>query len=104
MSRILYSWLNLNTCIDLFIIVHNSCTDLHFIVCTNRLQETKPDWRWQLQPSGRFAHNKRYVEEVGKQTSLKVLYYEEMRGFRKEGANDVNGHIFIMQKTPTQEL
>lgn len=64
----------------------------------NRLQETKPDWRWQLQPSGRFAHNKQYVEAVGKQCSLRVIHYEEMRGFRKEGAKDVNGHIFVMQK------
>ena len=69
-----------------------------------RLQETNPHWRWQLQPSGRFAHNKKYVEEVAKQTSLKVLYYEEMLGFRKEGGNDVNGHIFIMQKMGSQEL
>lgn len=68
------------------------------------LQETNPNWRWQLQPSGRFAHNKKYVEEVAKQTSLKVLYYEEMLGFRKEGGNDVNGHIFIMQKMGSQEL
>lgn len=69
------------------------------------LQESKPDWRWQLQPSGRFAHNKEYVEKVGKKCSLEVLHYEEMRGFRKEGSNDVNGHIFIMQKvTASQEL
>lgn len=62
------------------------------------LNENKPDWRWQLQPSGRFAHNKRYVEDVGKQHSLNVLHYEAMRGFRHEGGKDVNGHIFIMQK------
>lgn len=71
-----------------------------------KLQEAKPDWRWQLQPSGRFAHNKKYVEEVGVQCHIKLLYYEEMRNFRKEGANSVNGHIFIMQKIPadSQEL
>jgi predicted TPR repeat methyltransferase len=79
---------------------------LIFHLQPSRLQATKPDWRWQLQASGRFAHNKEYVEEVGKQCSLKVLYYEEMRGFRKEGANDVNGHIFIMEKqsSPSEEL
>jgi len=69
-----------------------------------KLQQTNPSWRWQLQASGRFAHNKKYVEEVGNQCSLKLLHYEEMRGFRKEGANDVNGHIFIMQKVSSQEL
>ena len=56
------------------------------------------DWKWQLQPSGRFAHNKEYVLEVSKQCHLKVLRYEEMRGFRHEGGKDVNGHIFILQK------
>lgn len=74
------------------------------IISILRLQETKPDWRWQLQPSGRFAHNKEYVESVGKQCSFRVVYYEEMRGFRKEGAKDVNGHIFVMEKVASQEL
>mmetsp|Transcript_22771 Transcript_22771/g.33349 ORF Transcript_22771/g.33349 Transcript_22771/m.33349 type:complete len:94 (+) Transcript_22771:245-526(+) len=63
------------------------------------------EWRWQLQPSGRFAHNKQYVLEVSKNHNLKVLRYEEMRGFRNEGGKDVNGHIFIVQKVEVgQEL
>ncbi len=63
-----------------------------------RLNENKPDWRWQLQPSGRFAHNRNYVAEVGKDHNLKVVHYEAMRAFRHEGGKDVNGHIFVMEK------
>ena len=63
-----------------------------------RLKDTKADWRWQLQPSGRFAHNKDYVISVGKDHSLQTVHYEAMDGFRKEGQTDVRGHIFIMQK------
>lgn len=70
----------------------------------NRLRETRPDWRWQLTPSGRFAHNRDYVEAVGKEHSLKTIHYEQMNGFRKEGRNDVRGHIFIMQKVIKDEL
>lgn len=79
----------------LFYFIHAS---LYVLVFVFSLKETNPDWRWQLQPSGRFAHNKKYVEEVALECSLKVLHYEEMLGFRKEGVNDVNGHIFVMQK------
>lgn len=56
------------------------------------------EWRWQLQPSGRFAHNKDYVEKIGASHSFQLLYYEPMRGFRHEVGVPVNGHIFIMQK------
>ena len=69
-----------------------------------RLKETKPDWRWQLTPSGRFAHNREYVEAIGKDHNLKTIYYEQMDGFRKEGRKDVRGHIFIMQKIVNDEL
>mmetsp|Transcript_8990 Transcript_8990/g.11320 ORF Transcript_8990/g.11320 Transcript_8990/m.11320 type:complete len:499 (+) Transcript_8990:77-1573(+) len=62
------------------------------------LSTSKPDWRWQLQPSGRFAHSKDYVISVGTDNSLRTIHYEAMDGFRKEGKNDVRGHIFIMQK------
>jgi predicted TPR repeat methyltransferase len=62
------------------------------------LQITKSDWKWQLTPSGRFAHRKEYVEQVGKDHSLETIYYEPMNDFRREGAVSVRGHIFIMKK------
>jgi predicted TPR repeat methyltransferase len=58
-------------------------------------------WRWQLQPSGRFAHNKEYVERVGLSHSFRTIHYESMRGFRHEVGVPVNGHIFIMRKVST---
>ena len=64
----------------------------------NRLETTKSDWRWQLTPSGRFAHRRKYVEETGLRHSLRTIHYEEMDGFRREGANSVRGHIFVMMK------
>jgi len=48
------------------------------------LKVTKPDWRWQLTSSGRFAHRRQYVEEVGKRNSLRTVYYERLDGFRFE--------------------
>lgn len=62
------------------------------------MNDSKSDWRWQLQASGRFAHNKKYVTSIGSNHGLQTVYYEAMDGFRKEGQNDVRGHIFIMQK------
>jgi len=69
----------------------------------HRLTEMKSDWKWQLTPSGRFAHRYEYVEAVGRENMLVTLRYEQMDGFRKEGSNDVRGHIFVMQKQ-TDEL
>lgn len=60
-------------------------------------------WRWQLQPSGRFAHNKDYIQQVGSSHSFETIYYESMRGFRHEVGVPVNGHIFIMRKLPSNE-
>ena len=67
-------------------------------VFTNSLQESKPDWRWQLTPSGRFAHKKEYVESVSKQHSFHVVHYEPLINFRYEGGVGVQGHVFVIQK------
>jgi predicted TPR repeat methyltransferase len=77
-----------------------------FYIIVFRLNESTAGWRWQLQPSGRFAHNKVYVTSVGDTHGLKTVHYEDMEGFRKEGQNDVRGHIFIMRKQagPGNEL
>ena len=66
------------------------------------LTETKPDWRWQLTASGRFAHNKEYVASVGRQRGLETIYYQPLEGFRHEMGVDVRGHVFVMQKTGKQ--
>lgn len=64
----------------------------------NRLAQSKPDWRWQLTASGRFAHRKEYVQSVGEAHSLKLIHYEPMTDFRFENGVGVQGHIFVMQK------
>lgn len=68
------------------------------------LTSTKPDWRWQLTASGRFAHRKEYVLSVGKKFNLDLVYYEPLDGFRFEHGVGVRGHIFVMQKrTPNEQ-
>jgi len=62
------------------------------------LEESKPDWRWQLTASGRFAHRKKYVSTVGYTHDLTVVHYENLDGFRHEHGKDVRGHIFVMKK------
>lgn len=68
----------------------------------NSLAQSKPDWRWQLTASGRFAHRKEYVESVGEAHSLKLVHYEPMTDFRFENGVGVQGHIFVMQKQPSK--
>jgi len=62
------------------------------------LTESKPDWRWQLTASGRFAHRREYVEAVALEHSFQVVHYEPMDGFRYERGVAVRGHLFIVQK------
>jgi predicted TPR repeat methyltransferase len=62
------------------------------------LAETKPDWRWQLTASGRFAHRKEYVVSVGEAHQLQTVHYESLDGFRHEHGKAVRGHMFVMQK------
>jgi predicted TPR repeat methyltransferase len=64
-----------------------------------QLRKSTPDWRWQLTPSGRFAHRKAYVEYVSRSNGLRVVHYEELLNFRHERGSAVNGHIFVVQKT-----
>lgn len=68
-----------------------------------RLTETKPDWRWQLTASGRFAHRKQYVESVAANVGLEVIHNEIMDGFRHEHGKDVRGNMFIMKKVSKTE-
>lgn len=65
------------------------------------LSQTKGDWRWQLTPSGRFAHRKEYVLEVAKMHHLQLNHYEALDGFRHERGVPVRGHMFVLRKTPT---
>lgn len=57
-----------------------------------------PDWRWQLQSSGRFAHRQAYVETCAKQHGLHLVHYESLDGFRYEQGVAVRGHLFVLQK------
>jgi len=69
------------------------------------LAETKPDWRWQLTASGRFAHRKEYVLATGEAHKLQLVHYEKLDDFRFERGVGVSGHIFVMKKVaPDQEL
>jgi len=67
------------------------------------LATTKPDWRWQLTASGRFAHRKDYVLSVAKKFDLELIHYEPLDGFRFEHGVGVRGHIFVVQKTASKE-
>lgn len=65
-----------------------------------RLLAHKPDWRWQITPSGRIAHRKQYVETVAQVNSFEVVMYENLDGFRREKSVDVPGHFFVLKKVP----
>lgn len=67
------------------------------------LEESKPDWRWQLTASGRFAHRKGYVEATGGAHRMKVIHYEMLDSFRYERGVGVRGHLFVMQKLPRND-
>jgi predicted TPR repeat methyltransferase len=67
------------------------------------LSESTPDWRWQLTPSGRFAHRQSYVEAVCKSHSLEVIHYEPLIDFRYERGAGVRGHTFVVQKVGSRD-
>lgn len=80
------------------------------------LDESKSDWRWQLTASGRFAHRKAYIVDIGHRHGLELVYYEPMKGrsnvfhdwadnsvfcisdFRFEMGVGVQGHLFVLKK------
>jgi predicted TPR repeat methyltransferase len=72
-------------------------------VSSSSLSEMKPDWRWQLTASGRFAHRKDYVVSVGEAVGLDLLHYESLDGFRHEHGKDVRGHLFVMRKGESKD-
>jgi predicted TPR repeat methyltransferase len=89
-----YHWCRNNVRNRFALIVPSSVCFYH----TRSLEQSKPDWRWQLTASGRFAHRKEYVQSVGEAHSLKLVHYEPMVDFRYENGVGVQGHIFVMQK------
>ena len=44
------------------------------------LDASKPDWKWQLTASGRFAHRKDYAVETAKQHGMQLVHYEPLQG------------------------
>jgi predicted TPR repeat methyltransferase len=63
-----------------------------------RLNELVPQWRWQMQPSGRVAHRKEYVEDVAKAHRFQTILYEKLDNFREEKGSGVRGHLFVLRK------
>ena len=63
-----------------------------------RLLAQRPEWRWQITPSGRISHRKKYVEAVAAENSFEVVLYENLDGFRREKNVDVPGHFFVLKK------
>jgi len=57
-----------------------------------------------LTASGRFAHRKKYIADVGHTHGLTVVYYENLDGFRHEHGRDVRGHLFVMKKTTNNNI
>ena len=68
------------------------------------LNSAKPDWRWQLTPSGRFAHRKQYVEAIAEQHAMEVVRYETMDAFRYEKGEGVRGHFVLRKAAQEKEL
>jgi predicted TPR repeat methyltransferase len=73
------------------------------ICALTSLTKSKPDWRWQLTPSGRFAHRKEYALSVGEAHGLELVHYESLDGFRHEQGKIVRGHLFVMKKSKQKE-
>jgi predicted TPR repeat methyltransferase len=67
------------------------------------LMDSRPDWKWNLQASGRFAHRKAYVLDVASRNSIALVRYEQLLDFRYEKGIGVRGHIFIMQKRDSED-
>ena len=63
-----------------------------------RLNELVPQWRWQLQASGRVAHRKEYVEDVAQAHRFQTILYEKLDNFREEKGSGVRGHLFVLRK------
>ena len=63
-----------------------------------RLDQLKPEWRWQIGASGRIAHRKSYIEDTAKDHSLSVVLYEKLDSFRTEKGVGVRGHFFVLKK------
>lgn len=67
-----------------------------------RLLANRPEWRWQITPSGRIAHRKEYVEAVARENSFEVVKYDNLDGFRREKSVDVPGHFFMLKKVASE--
>mmetsp|Transcript_3382 Transcript_3382/g.6861 ORF Transcript_3382/g.6861 Transcript_3382/m.6861 type:complete len:477 (-) Transcript_3382:30-1460(-) len=62
------------------------------------LDMERPDWRWKLTPSGRFAHRKAYVEDALKEAGLTLVKHQYMENFRFENGVGVMGHMVIAMR------
>jgi predicted TPR repeat methyltransferase len=66
------------------------------------MTEAKPDWRWQLTASGRFAHRKDYVIQAARKHGLELIYYEAMG--KSSGFDIVIFHLFLNQASTDVQM
>ncbi|RUM37560.1 MAG: hypothetical protein DSY50_00045 [Desulfobulbus sp.] len=67
-------------------------TDALFVFSTERTIQK----RWQIQPTGRFAHNPEYISVLVDQVGGRIVSFSEER-IRKEGDLWLTGNIFLVQ-------
>ena len=80
-------------------LMSSSSSLLSYAPCLlHRLNQLKPDWRWQIGASGRIAHRKSYIEDTAKDHALSVVLYEKLDSFRTEKGVGVRGHLFVLKK------
>jgi len=68
-----------------------------YLAFTTERVDNPLDGDWKLQPSGRFAHKKSYVDQLALRNGLTAAEYFEMTP-RLEGGKPIAGQLFVFQK------
>jgi len=82
----------------LFSLIHKNLSPKgSFSFTTELLEETNQDHSYQLQATGRFAHNEQYIQSISTACDLKIAYHETIN-LREQKGHPVTGQLFILQR------
>lgn len=79
---------------DIFKTVHAALREKGLFVFNTEIRD---DADYKMNQSGRFAHQKKYLEKMATQNQFKISYYQKVVT-RQQNNEPVYGHLFILTK------
>lgn len=81
---------------NLFSSIHQALRTDGYFAFNTEIEEAAENSEYKMNQSGRFAHQKNYIDQIAVENQLKIIYYQCVVT-RMQNGEPVYGHLYILQ-------